>query len=680
MTGLQVKRLYFFLCLTIFISLHCKGTHLSGTELTYQHSNGNAYTVTYKIYRDCSGTPAPLSANLLVKSETCNQFFQVMLNRNSGSGNEITPTCPGVTTCSGGSVSGIQEFIYSGLVIFPQACTDWKLSVSDCCRNESISNLVAPSTLSVYTEAFLNNSIGTNSSPSFNILPITNLCTNQLVRLNPGITESEGDSVVILLGSALSGENLPVQYATGFTYSQPISSSIPISLNSASGDLSLVPNRSETDVLHFMVKEFRNGILIGQVMRDVQVVIQNCSNTLPLLSGVNNTTDYSMHSCAGSTLSFFVQSSDADPDQSVNITAFSAITNLVISPGNQSRPQLHIEWTPASSEVRIAPYTIFLTIRDDACPWNGVQTFTYLIYVHPAITFDVVTTPASCAAVSNGSASVISSDPVFRYQWSVPGDSQSFRNNLNSGNHYVIVTNEFGCSSERTFTITNEYVPAISIGAITPSNCPDQASGAAEIASVNALYPYTIVWTNGNSGNRIENVYPGNYAVTMTDANGCSAIDSVTIPFLHESPPADIAGSETYCTGTSTDLKAVGGVYFEWNTGNSQSDITVNAPGLYSVIVTDEFGCPSTAAKTISEQDCPEDPFVYFHSIGDDHTLHYSNLTVSKLQVFNMAGQSVRNEESIEGSGSIGITGLPKGIYLLYIRMIDKEIVLKVAL
>ena len=112
----------------------------------------------------------------------------------------------------------------------------------------------------------------------------------------------------------------PVTYLAPFTSNQPLSSSPAMSFNPQTGDICMTPTNLEVTVMAVLVKEYRNGVLIGSVERDIQVTVITCSNIIPTLTGINGTNSFAMTICAGEQTCFDVFSSDVDAGQNTFVT------------------------------------------------------------------------------------------------------------------------------------------------------------------------------------------------------------------------------------------------------------------------------------------------------------------------------------------------------------------------
>ena len=177
-----------------------------------------------------------------------------------------------------------------------------------------------------------------------------------------------------------------------------------------------------------------------------------------------------------------------------------------------------------------------------------------------------------------------------------------------AGIYTVTVTDASGCIAAGGGTVS-EPASALSITAnVTDVKCFGDINGAIDITVTGGTAPYTYLWSNGAVSEDISGLAGGNYTVTVTDANGCTANSGGTV----NEPSAALAVTslvitDVLCYGTQTgsiDITVTGGTVpysFLWSSGATTEDLT-NAPaGTYSVTVTDAHGCTTVSGGTISQ-------------------------------------------------------------------------------
>ena len=116
---------------------------------------------------------------------------------------------------------------------------------------------------------------------------------------------------------------------------------------------------------------------------------------------------------------------------------------------------------------------------------------------------------------------------------------------------------------------------------------------------IEAAYWDTVTWSTGYVGNTVTVTTPGIYSAIAVGACG-TAYDTVDVqPQTMPSLPA----TANICDADSTMLDpAVGaGAMYTWNDGSTDSTITVNAPGTYSVAIVDAYGCSSVDTAVITQ-------------------------------------------------------------------------------
>ncbi len=151
----------FLLILGLFISSDTRASHAVGIDLSYECLGGNQYEFTISLYRDCSGIGAPNSVNIAIGSASCNINSSILLTQSSVQ--EVSQICSSDipnTTCNGGTLPGIEQYVYTGVYTLPAQCNDWLASYSLSARNGGITNLSFPSFQNIYVQATIDNTGG----------------------------------------------------------------------------------------------------------------------------------------------------------------------------------------------------------------------------------------------------------------------------------------------------------------------------------------------------------------------------------------------------------------------------------------------------------------------------------------------------------------------------------------
>jgi hypothetical protein len=163
-----------------------------------------------------------------------------------------------------------------------------------------------------------------------------------------------------------------------------------------------------------------------------------------------------------------------------------------------------------------------------------------------------------------------------------------------AGTYSATVTNAAGCSVQvAPVQVTVFSIPALAIQASTPAICSGQS------VNLTANLPAaSYSWSNGSQNSSISVQQPGNYTLSIIDANGCSATALYTLG-TGITPNASIsaAGATNFCAGSSVTLNAnnyPGGTYL-WSTGATTQSITASTTGSYFVTVTSPSGCSAVS-------------------------------------------------------------------------------------
>jgi gliding motility-associated-like protein len=264
------------------------------------------------------------------------------------------------------------------------------------------------------------------------------------------------------------------------------------------------------------------------------------------------------------------------------------------SPGGQT--------TPSVSGLCAGSYTLTVTDANN-CTIN--QT---VIITEP---LPLVTVPTgvniSCFNQCNGTASANAAGgtPQYNYLWSPGNQTTPAISNLCQGTYTVNISDANGCTASGTVTI-NEPTLLVSNGSGTNITCFSLCNGSATASPTGGTAPYTYNWMPGGSTNQsITNLCQGSYTLTVTDANGCTGTDIITItqplPLAANAVKTN-ASCNGSCDGTATASPSGGtGPYsFSWVPGGqTTASITGLCAGNYTVTVTDANGCATTQSVNI---------------------------------------------------------------------------------
>ncbi len=653
-----MKKTIYFLSIVFMLILgsskQSSASHYAACDLTYTCLGGNDYLVTLTFFRDCSGISMTSSLTVYFNS-SCSNFsssFPLV-----GSGVEVTPTCPGQsTTCSGGSLYGLQRYVYQKQVTIPP-CANWTIYHSDCCRNPS-NTLDDPTSMYYYIPATLNNlAAPCNSSPSFTNMPATVICQGQNFCYNHGAIDPDGDSLVYVLTSPFEAAGDPIDYMGGYSGTNPLPSSPPVSVDPVTGDVCMNPTSQIIAVIGVRVEEWRriNNVptMIGSILRDMQVNVIACNNLLPIIAGINpNATQYStadsiyhIEACLGDTVAFRVYPYDGNvPAQNLTLSWNSGIPDGQWGVTDNGTPNAvgHFFWIPTSGFISNVPVCFTVNVKDDNCPYIGQQTFSYCITIK-GIVVDLYPPGDSLLCMGESYQIFAHGDTnVVNYQWFIDGVAATPVNdttfNINSttlgpGVHTIGVRVDDGsttlCPGYDAVTINVVPQPDVNLG-------PDQIVCEGQTVTLN---PQTtgqnyLWYPNGEITPTLDVTTTGIYGVWVDGGNNtrCQDTGSVYIRFL-DMPTVNL-GPDTCITAPITLDAGYPGYEYNWTTGASSQTINVTVSGTYVVTVSEEFGhgCDDRDTITIALNPIPDlkissDLFGYDAiNICSHHTV---NLTVN---------------------------------------------------
>lgn len=209
-----------------------------------------------------------------------------------------------------------------------------------------------------------------------------------------------------------------------------------------------------------------------------------------------------------------------------------------------------------------------------------------------------------CNGGNNGSATANATGGVtpYSYAWS-NGQTTASANGLTAGNYTVTVTDNIGCSSIKSTTITEP--PALTLSTTSTNASCGSSNGSASAIAGGGVTPYQYSWSGGQTTSTINILSAGIYQVTITDANGCLTSSSATVSNAG-APAITVTSQNVTCEGGnngSASVSATGGATpytYVWSDGQTTSAATGLAEGNYSVTVSDALSCQSFGTTAIT--------------------------------------------------------------------------------
>jgi len=224
------------------------------------------------------------------------------------------------------------------------------------------------------------------------------------------------------------------------------------------------------------------------------------------------------------------------------------------------------------------------------------------------IMIDVTAVNLSCYQAGDGAIdiSVSGGGGAYTYFWSNGATTEDI-SGLSAGMYSLLITDANGCTAQKSILITEpqQLVLAASINQI---ECFGANNGDIDLTVSGGTAPFTFTWSNGASTEDISNLIPGDYSITVTDANGCTISQLFQITQPNEIT-VSVAQQNILCNGENTGsitLTVAGGVgsyQIDWLDGARGANRTDLLAGTYEATVIDGNGCPLQVSVTLTEPD-----------------------------------------------------------------------------
>ncbi len=286
----------------------------------------------------------------------------------------------------------------------------------------------------------------------------------------------------------------------------------------------------------------------------------------------------------------------------------------------------------------------------------------------------------TCFGASDGSIAATATGGLPTYQYSLNNNAFSGINtftSLPSGSYTLIIKDNQGCIKDTIVQVTAPTTNvALQIISVTNNKCRGDSTGSVTIGGTGGTSPFTFKFgtaTNYSSTTTFNNLYAGNFFVSIKDANGCSIDSSLVVTEPDSSALIFLIGtSKNSCIGVydaSILVSTKNGfrpyTYFINSVSNgTDSTFTNLVPGSYVVDVIDSIGCKSSGKYFVDSS--KQEPFIIINNV-QNNVCKYDSIGIASWTY-----QTVYNPVTVFlNGGNIGVTNsisqLPNGIYTLQI-------------
>ena len=352
------RKLLFVIGLLFCFAFTARATHQRAAEITYTWLGGNAYEFTLTTYN--------------VPNAAWDQRDSLYVKWGDGSEENI----PRIDWQNLGDDCVVNH--YKAIHNYSTSGT-YTISMEDANRNYGVVNVpnsvMVP--MHIETELVINPFLGYNNSVQLLNAPVDKGCVGKLYLHNPSAYDPDGDSLSYRLVTCKGQDGMEIG---GYTFPQASQS---FEIDPVTGEL-----RWESPVLQgeynvaIMVEEWRHGVKIGSVVRDMQILISHCDNDLPQIQ-----CDEQYCLVAGEQLDFIISASDPNGDN-VTLTASGAPFEVAVSPAVLNpesafgmQPQMEFLWNTTIAHIRNTPYQVVIHAKDDGSPVSLTNIKTVTINV-----------------------------------------------------------------------------------------------------------------------------------------------------------------------------------------------------------------------------------------------------------------------------------------------------------
>ncbi|MEO0312203.1 MAG: hypothetical protein RIQ89_1860 [Bacteroidota bacterium] len=299
---------------------------------------------------------------------------------------------------------------------------------------------------------------------------------------------------------------------------------------------------------------------------------------------------------------------------------------------------------------------------DNGCSVTG----TFNIPDGIVLNANAITTNSNCGQL-NGAAqiNITNGRSPYQYAWNNGGNT-STATNLASGNYSVLILDADGCQTTLTLNVDDNNGPNLTAQSNSQVSCYGGANGSASATITSGNGPFTYLWSNGSTTSQINNLIAGNYSVTVTDINGCTTSESLTI-----NEPSNLVVSSNSNSASCNQSNGTASVSIQggispyqilWNTNDTAANIYNLLSGTYTAIITDNNGCTINIAEQVLNSNGPT---ITLNGVTNNNCYNCNNGTIHTQVIGGTAPYQFAWQPNVSSSDSA--LNLPAGTYQIIV-------------
>ncbi len=278
------------------LGFSASATHIMGGDLTYEYLSPSTYQITFFYYIDCvNGNASAISSDEFAIFGFFNAKTKDFISKNEIQWSDTVLVTELNYACVDLKPNAcVRKYSFSFVKQIDPGDDGVIVSYQRCCRNKTIDNIFDPEAAGMTIFAVIPPKSIVNSNPVFKNLPPNFLCNDAELKFDHSALDKDGDSLsyslyIPYIGATTSiprpsqPSNPPyteLVYVSPYNLTNMMGGTEKLKIDAKSGELTVKPDKVGQFVVGIKVNEFRNGVKIGETLRDYQFNVLDCKITV----------------------------------------------------------------------------------------------------------------------------------------------------------------------------------------------------------------------------------------------------------------------------------------------------------------------------------------------------------------------------------------------------------------